>query len=111
MDITPAITRVSSAQSLEAVGLLGRASLMDKIEGICIARQRNGAQDLSGKEIQQLYEALHGVRLESGTISARIAGLIDAGRLVRRPEQRLCAVTGRNICPVYAPAKQTRLVA
>ncbi len=110
------ITLATSAQSLQAMGNTAQMQIQTKILDICIAAQKHGAADLSGREIQQAYEAhfsmVEGrpVRLDASTISSRINSLVSAGRLVRMP-CRPCAVTGRNISPVAVPMTQVRLVA
>lgn len=103
-------TAQTSAQALNAIGQVRRKQLQDEIHDICVAAQRNGAADLSGKEIQSAYERLNGRRIEASTISSRLNNLIAAGRLERVAQVRPCAVTGNNIHPVRVPATQARLV-
>lgn len=103
-------TAATSAQALQRIGNVKRKQLQDEIHDICIALHRNGASDISGKEIQAQYELIHGRRIEASTISSRVSNLIDAGRLVRLPDTRPCRVTGNNIHPVQVPATQARLV-
>lgn len=107
----------TSAQALHAVGLTSLKHLQDKIVDICVAAQRNGAQDLSGREIQQLYEQRYSaeqgraVRIEMSSVSSRVNALVSAGRLQRLDIPRACSVTGSSILPVRVPMTQTRLVA
>ena len=112
----PDTTLATRSQSLQAMGNAAQMQIQDKILNVCIAAQKHGAADLSGREIQQAYE-LHfsmvegrTVRLDASTISSRINSLVSAGRLERMP-CRPCAVTGRNISPVRVPMSQARLVA
>jgi hypothetical protein len=112
---TPDTTLHTKAQSLSAMGNVRQQQLQDKILEICLAAQRNGCRDLSGREIQARYEAYfsviegHPVRLDASTISSRVNSLVTAGRLVRT-ELRACSITGRNISPVAMPMKQVRLL-
>lgn len=101
----------TSAQSLAAMRLPDIKQLQDKIHDICVAAQRNGYDDLSGKEIQARYELLYGRRIEASSVSSRVNNLVTAGRLERVQQVRPCSVTGRDIHPVRVPMKQVRLVA
>lgn len=99
----------TSAVALQALGNVAHKTSLDKIFDICLAAQRNGADDLSGKEIQSKYELLYGQRIDAGTVSARVNNLVTAKRLERSRTARACAVTGRDIYPVRVPATQVRL--
>lgn len=101
----------TSAQSLVQIGNAGKKTMCDKILDICIAAQRRGQVDFSGKEIQARYEAIHGKRIESGTVSARVNELVTAKRLDRSDIARMCTVSARDIYPVRVPATQARLIA
>ena len=107
-------TIFTRSQSLQALGNTKQMQIQTKILDICIASQKHGAADLSGREIQRAYEShfsmVEGrtVRLDASTISSRINSLVAAGRLQRMP-CRPCAVTGRNISPVRVPMAQVRL--
>lgn len=103
-------TSPASAQAFAQVGNVVLKTEADKILDICLGAQRNGAQDLSGREIQARYELLYGKRIDSGTVSARVNALILAGRLKRSQISRACSVTGRDIYPVLVLMAQTRLV-
>jgi hypothetical protein len=100
----------TSAQSLAAIRLPDIKQLQDKIHDICVAAQRNGFDDLSGKEIQARFELLYGRRIEASTVSSRVNNLVTSGRLERVQQVRPCAITGRDIHPVRVPLKQARLV-
>ena len=84
--------------------------LQDQIHDICVTAQRNGHDDMSGKEIQERYEAIYGKRIDASSVSARINNLVAAHRLVRLETQRPCRITGRDIHPVRVPLTQARLV-
>lgn len=101
----------TSAASLAAMRQPDIKQLQDKIHDICVAAQRNGYDDLSGKEIQARYELLYGHRIEASSVASRVNNLVTAGRLERVQQVRPCTVTGRDIRPVRVPMKQVRLVA
>lgn len=101
----------TSAQALEQLGLRALNGQRLRIFELVVAAQRNGAQDLSLREIQQRYESRHGVRIDVGTVSARVHNLVAAGWLLRVSATRPCAVTGAAVHAVWAPAKQARLIA
>lgn len=103
-------THQTSAQAFSSLGNMVLKTEADKILDICVGAQRNGAHDMSGREIQQRYEFLYGKRIDSGTVSARVNALILAGRLKRSQFSRACSVTGRDIYPVLVLMAQTRLV-
>lgn len=103
-------TNQTSAQAFSSLGNMVLKTEADKILDICVGAQRNGAHDMSGREIQQRYEFLYGRRIDSGTVSARVNAFILAGRLKRSSIARACSVTGRDIYPVLVLMAQTRLV-
>lgn len=103
-------THQTSAQAFSSLGNMVLKTEADKILDICVGAQRNGAHDMSGREIQQRYEFLYGRRIDSGTVSARVNALILAGRLNRSSIARACSVTGRDIYPMLVLMAQTRLV-
>ncbi len=105
------LTNQASAQAFAQVGNMTLKTESDKIHDICVAAQRNGAQGLSGREIQHQYELIYGKRIDAGTVSARVNALILAGRLKRSSVARMCSITGRDIYPVAVPATQARLTA
>ena len=102
-------THQTSAQAFSSLGNMVLKTEADKILDIVLAAQRNGMDDLSGREIQARYELQYGKRIDSGTVSARVNALILANRLSRSPIARICSVTGRDIYPVRVPATQGRL--
>lgn len=108
---SPSTTSETSAQALNQIGLPKLKGELDKIHDIVLAAHRHGIDDMSGREIQQRYEQIHGKRIDSGTVSARCNGLIAAGRLERCRIARACHVTGKDIHPVRVVAQQSRLAA
>lgn len=101
----------TSALALGRIGLPTLKTENDKIADICLAAQRNGCDDLSGKEIQARYELLYGKRIDASAVSARVNALVTAHRLERSTITRACSITGQDIHPVRVPAVQSRLVA
>lgn len=106
----------TSRQSLAAVGLGGRKTLADKIFGVVQAAQRNGAKDMSMREIQQALasssfdDAGRPLWVDVSSISGRGNELVAAERLVRdRLNTRPCRISGRLIEPLSVPARQERL--
>lgn len=103
-------SKPTSAQALNALTNNHIKQLQDLIADIVVAAARNGIDDLSGREIQQRFELIHGKRIETGSVSSRVNALMAAGRLEHGPE-RPCRVTGRNILPVRPVVTQVRMVA
>ena len=101
----------TSVIALDAMGLRAMARSNRAIFDICVGAQRNGARDLSLREIQQRYERLYSKRIDVSSVSARVHSLIEAGWLHRRADPRACSITGRSVLPVFAPEKQARLCA
>jgi len=110
MENSPSKTLHASAQAFGTIGNAELKTSSDKLFDICLAAQRNGADDLSGREIQARYELLYGKRIDSGTVSARVNALVTAKRLVRLTFSRPCSITQRDIYPVRVPATQARLM-
>ena len=102
-------TKEVQYQALERMGLLGLKTRADDVFLIVATACRAGAADLTGREIQVLYERRYGRRIESGTISARVNELITAQRFFRRGKSRECTVTHEMAAPVYVVAKQVRM--
>ncbi len=101
----------TSAKALASIRTPDLKQLQDKIFDICLAAQRNGLDDLSGKEIQARFELLYGKRIEASSVASRVNNLVTAGRLERLQQVRPCTVTGHDIHPVRVPMKQVRLCA
>jgi hypothetical protein len=103
-------TAQTSAQALGSIGNRAIKAVSARLIDIVISGCRNGAIDLSGKEIQKRYEQTYSTRIDSSTISARLNELVSAKRLIRQGVSRPCRVTGRYVFPVYVPPVQSRLV-
>lgn len=77
---------------------------------VVIARQRNGAKDLTDREIRDVLELLHSPRrFEVGQVANRVSDLVKAG-LLKESEPRLNPKTRKMNRTVFAPAEQGRLV-
>ena len=110
VDANPLPTKDAQMAALSAMGLLGMKTRADDVLLVIATACRAGVDDLTGREIQTLYERRYGRRIESGTISARVSELLAARRILRRPQTRICTVTREIAAPVYVVMKQTRMV-
>lgn len=99
-----------SSDSLAAVGLRELGRQQREILDLVIGAMRNGAGDMTRAEIKESYQRIYGKVIESGTVSARVAGLKAAGRLLQREQPRQCRVTGKTKTVVYVSAKQASLI-
>ena len=80
--------------------------ILDIVTGAC----RNGAADLSLREIAQRYHLVHGKPIDVGTVSGRVTSLVASHRLVRlNDRKRPCTQSGKTVAPVTVPATQVRL--
>ena len=77
---------------------------------IVLGLQRNGAVDVSRREIQASYERVHGKRIDMSSVASSVHALLAAGRLYSAPKARECSITGKTICPVAVAATQAGLV-
>jgi hypothetical protein len=96
-------TRATAFKGVKASGL---KRLNDDLLDLVRGAQMNGCKDLSLRELQQAYELRHSKRIELGTVSGAVTRLVAANKLVRDATPRRCNVTGREIMPFCAPAKQ-----
>lgn len=101
----------ASAQAFAQVGNMVLKAESDKILDIVLAAQRNGALDLTRREIQKRYELQYGKHIESSSVSARVHALVVAGRLKCGSKDRACSVTGKMVGTVLVPMTQARLTA
>lgn len=103
--------RQVSAAALDDLGVAHLKGQQREVLDIVVAAVRNGARDMTGKEIQARYRALNsGKDIDAGTVSARVNSLI-AAKLLERSERRACFVTGLMVGPVRPVAQQARLAA
>lgn len=110
IDANPLPTKDAQFAALQSIGLLGMKTRADDVLLVIATACKAGVEDLTGREIQALYERRYGRRIESGTISARVSELLLAQRILRRPQTRICTVTREVAAPVYVVMKQTRMV-
>lgn len=96
-------TRATAFKDVKASGM---KRLNDELLDLVRGAQLNGCKDLSLRELQQAYELRHNKRIELGTVSGAVTRMVGAGTLVRDTVPRRCHVTGREIMPFCAPAKQ-----
>lgn len=99
-------TGETSSAAFQQVRASGMKRLNDDLLDLVQGAQRNGCKDLSLRELQQAYELRHSKRIELGTVSGAVTRLVAAKKLVRDTTPRRCNVTGREIMPFCAPAKQ-----
>lgn len=109
IDANPLPTKDAQFAALQSIGLLGMKTRADDVLLVIATACKAGVEDLTGREIQALYERRYGRRIESGTISARVSELLAARRILRRPQTRICTVTREIAAPVYVVMKQTRM--
>lgn len=76
---------------------------------IVLGAQRNGARDMTAKEIQDAYERKKSKRVGDGNVGGRVSEMVRDGYLVRADERRVCLVTGDKSVPVFVPEGQARL--
>ena len=77
---------------------------------VVVARQRNGAQDLTDREIRDVLEQLHSPRrFEVGQVANRVSDLVKAG-VLKESDPRLNPKTKKMNRTVFMPAQQGRLV-
>lgn len=100
----------TSCQAHAEISTSQRKYSVDLIYDIVAAAVRNGAIDMSLREIAHTYERIHGKRIDVGTVSARVTNLVTAQRLVRLPNaDRACTLSGKTVSPVTVVAKQARM--
>jgi hypothetical protein len=78
---------------------------------VVIARMRNGANDLTDREIRDVLEQLHSPRrFEVGQVANRVSDLLKAG-VLKEGVSRMNPRTQKMNRTVFVPAQQARLVA
>lgn len=101
----------TSSAALAAVGTKKLARSLQEIYDVVEVGMRRGAADMSLTEIRDLYESIHGKRIDLNRVSARVSNLVSAKRLERKSDTRPCAVSRQPIHPVFIPPTQPRLFA
>ena len=106
----PRATKEASFQALANIGLLGIKKDSDDVYLVIALACRSGVADLTRREIRELGEQRFERRMDSGWISRCVNDLVKAQRVLERPDNRACTVTGNMVGVVYVVAKQVRLV-
>jgi hypothetical protein len=105
----PRATKEASFQSLANIGLLGIKKDSDDIYLVIALACRAGAVDLTRREIRELAEQRFERRIDSSWISRCVNDLVKAQRVLERPDNRVCTVTGNMVGAVYVVMKQQRM--
>ena len=103
-------TADTSAASYARMAPKTLARRQSEVLDVVVSLQRDGAADVSRREIQVEYELVHGKRIDMSSVASTVHALVSAGRLVSVTKLRECRITGRDICPVYAPLQQASLI-
>lgn len=102
----------TSRDALAEVSLTARKTMGDRIHDVVAQACREGAKDMSMREIQLALNQRSGIYMDMSSISARVNALVCAQRLVRdKLNPRQCSITGKNIEPLSLPVQQARLCA
>jgi hypothetical protein len=100
----------TSRDSLHKIPKQKKQTLLDLVENVVRQAYARGVPNMSGKEIQDELQRMHGRFIEMSTLSGRIKSLIDMDRLTRDAVYtRPCRITGETISPVSAPPVQERI--
>lgn len=103
-------TADTSRESYSRIAPKTLARRQREVLDIVLGLQRNGAVDVSRREIQASYERVYSKRIDMSSVSSSVHALVSAGRLYSVPKLRECVVTGKTICPVAVVASQAGLV-
>lgn len=102
----------TSSAALRAVGVRAMSRSLQEVYDVIALGMRRGRVDMSLQEIQELYESTNpGKRMDLNRVSARVADLVAAKRVVRKADTRPCSRSGKPIHPVFIPPSQPRLFA
>ncbi len=114
MHATPAPTTAAArdipAMPWDKSARLKSEQQQSRIVDICRTAHRNGRPDITRREIQERYEALH-ARLDANEVSGRVKKLIDKKVLEQVEKKRLCRVTGNEVTAVRVKPQQASLLA
>ncbi len=102
-------TKEASFLALANMGLLGLKKGADDVYLVVALSCRAGVADLTRREIRELAEKRFERRIDDSWISARVNELVTAQRVIERPVNRVCTVTGNSVGAVYVVMKQTRM--
>lgn len=102
----------TSSAALAAVGVREMSRSLQVVYDVIALGMRCGRVDMSLQEIQELYESTNpGKRMDLNRVSARVADLVAAKRVVRKSDTRPCSRSGKPIHPVHIEPTQPRLFA
>ena len=101
-------TKADAYRSLSVGALKKQADQVFDIVQRRASEQPDGT--LTGKEIQFYFERDYGYRIESGSISRCVGGLVTAKRLVRMQCPRACSISGKPVLPVAMAQSQLRIL-
>ena len=96
----------TQSAALHRMGFKALSASLAAVFDVVVAGHRSGASDMSLTEIRDLYERMHGKRIDLNRVSARVSNLVTSGRLMRKQAPRPCSVTKHAVHPVFAPAQQ-----
>lgn len=104
-------TADASAANYALIGPKVMTRRQEEVYGLVTDAHRDGVVDMSTRELQQRWEAVHdGKRIEASTLSSTVHSMVASGRLRRTTKLRRCLVTGKTICPFFAPLQQAALI-
>lgn len=86
--------------------------LQQQLYDLVLGAQRNGADNLTRRELQQAWEYRHNKRIGEGNVSGRVAEMLAGRWLIQSTNRRTCRVSGSlSVHTVFVPAVQGRLPA
>lgn len=104
-------TADTSRQAIAGMSMRKRKSLADEV-AVAIAQIQSASGDASMREVQDHLERHLSRRVDVSSISARVAELETAKRVVRdREHTRQCRISGQAIHPLTIPPEQRRMFA
>lgn len=83
----------------------------DRLEALLANAQRNGAKDMSYRELREEFVRVYGKEIFPHTVQSRLNALEHAGRVAcEREQRRKCRVTGVLVQVYAVPMKQAGLL-
>lgn len=105
----PVGSRATSAQALHQISNGKAKNLCDMIVNVVTSAQRQGARDMSMREVQQALNDTYGRWVDLSSISGRVNTLITAKRLQRVTAPRKCSISGAEVNALSVPAQQVSI--
>ena len=100
----------TSREALAAISVPKRQSQANDVLLIVTLACKAGASDMSGQEIKKAFKAHFDREIDASTVSARVNGLVAAGRLIRATQSRSCSCFPHpTVRPVFVPVTQARM--